>query len=109
MMKKIQVIIFAVVFFGISVLTWVTPDKEYSESERRLLAKLPGISMETIIDGTFQDGAEKYVTDQFPFRDRLRSAKALSNTRFSARKTTTIYMKLTVMCQRFFGRTMLVQ
>lgn len=77
MMKKIQVIIFAVVFFGISVLTWVTPDKEYSESERRLLAKLPGISMETIIDGTFQDGAEKYVTDQFPFRDRLRSAKAL--------------------------------
>jgi len=77
MTKKIQVIIFAVIFFGISVLAWVTPDQEYSESERRLLAKLPQISMESIIDGSFEDSFEKYVTDQFPMRDQLRTVKAL--------------------------------
>lgn len=77
MKKKIQVIIFAVIFFGISITAWVTPDKEYSEAERRLLAKLPDISFEAILDGSLEEGFEKYTTDQFPLRDQLRTVKAL--------------------------------
>ena len=77
MKKKIQVIIFAVIFFGISVTAWLTPDQEYSEAERRLLAKLPQFSMEAVMDGSFENGFEKYVTDQFPLRDQFRTAKAL--------------------------------
>lgn len=77
MKNKVQVIIFTVVFFGLSLAAWITPDQEYSEAERRLLAKMPQISMESILDGSFKDGFEKYVTDQFPLRDRFRTAKAL--------------------------------
>lgn len=77
MKKKIQVIIFTAVFFGITLLSWFTPDLEYSAAERRLLAKLPEISLQSIVDGTFEEGFEKYVTDQFPFRDQFRTAKAL--------------------------------
>ena len=77
MKKKVQVIIFAVIFFGLSVTAWVTPDKEYSEAERRLLAKLPQISIDAVMDGSFEDGFEKYTTDQFPFRNQLRTVKAL--------------------------------
>mgnify|MGYP006874797750 CR=1 FL=1 len=62
MKKKVQVIIFAVIFFGLSVTAWVTPDKEYSEAERRLLAKLPQISINAVMDGSFEDGFEKYET-----------------------------------------------
>ncbi|MBQ4650086.1 MAG: hypothetical protein IJB73_05235 [Firmicutes bacterium] len=77
MKKKVQVIIFAVIFFGISLTAWVSPDKEYSEAERRLLAKMPQISLESIVDGSFEEGFEKYTTDQFPLRDQFRTVKAL--------------------------------
>ena len=61
MKKKVQVIIFAVIFFGLSVTAWVTPDKEYSEAERRLLAKLPQISIDAVMDGEIDGFINAYL------------------------------------------------
>ena len=77
-MKKnvISVVIFAVLIYGISALCIFAPKDEYSESERRVLAKLPDFSKETLLNGDFAKGFEEYATDNFPMRDTMRSLKA---------------------------------
>lgn len=51
----------------------------YSESERRVLAKFPQITWQTITSGEFANGFEEYTTDTFPARDIWRSIKAYTS------------------------------
>lgn len=69
-------ILFAIVFFGVSVLCLAFPEGDYSDSERRELAKFPEVSAATIESGEWQKGFEEYSTDRFPARDILRGVKA---------------------------------
>lgn len=52
------------------------PKADYSESERRSLAKFPEITWESISSGEFASDFEKYATDGFPLRDMWRTIKA---------------------------------
>ncbi len=45
-------------------------------SERRKAAQFPDFSIEKVIDKSFFDGVEDYLTDQFPLRDKFRAIKA---------------------------------
>ncbi len=45
-------------------------------SERRKAAQFPEFSVSKIIDKSFFDGIEDYLTDQFPLRDKFRAIKA---------------------------------
>ncbi len=80
MMKKTIEILTTVLFtafiglFGI--LHVVLPDATLSESERRALAKLPDISVSSVLDGVFMQNLEKYLPDQFPLREQFRTVKA---------------------------------
>lgn len=49
---------------------------EYSESERRALAKFPEVTYKTVTSGEFAKDFEEYATDAFPMRDSFRSLKA---------------------------------
>ena len=49
---------------------------EFSESERRALAKFPTLSVESVMSGEFAKKFEEYATDVFPKRDLWRSIKA---------------------------------
>ena len=49
---------------------------EFSDSERRALAKFPELSVDTVISGEFAKKFEEYATDVFPARDLWRSIKA---------------------------------
>lgn len=51
-----------------------TPD--YSDAERRALAKMPEITWQSIKTGEFAKKFEKYTTERFPARDNWRSLKA---------------------------------
>lgn len=64
-------------FLGLSLLTWSKRADSESESERRRLAQFPEISMENILSGEFMKAFEEYTMDQFPFRDELRTLKAV--------------------------------
>lgn len=44
-------------------------DRIYSENENRMLATRPELSWETVVDGSFMEDYEAYVTDQFVARD----------------------------------------
>ena len=44
-------------------------DREFSDSENRMLAQFPEISFSSLLDGSFLEGLGDYTADQFPGRD----------------------------------------
>ncbi len=72
----ILVLVFSL-FVGIfSLMCFLKPEGEFSESERRPLEKLPEMTLQSIFKGDFMANFEKYATDQVPFREALKSVKA---------------------------------
>lgn len=61
--------LFCILIFGFTAATFLKPDTEYSENENRTLAQMPDVSAETVLDGSFEEDYEKYLTDQFVGRD----------------------------------------
>lgn len=61
-------------FFSFWCFFVTTPD--YSESERRTLAKFPELTWQNVWSGQFAKKFEEYTTDRFPIRDKWRSVKA---------------------------------
>ena len=89
-MKKIKdrmiCILLGVFLFGMSFLSIILPDGEYSLSERRKLAQMPSISLKSILSGKFMSDFEDYTTDQFPFRDAFRKIKAFTEINILGKK-----------------------
>lgn len=79
--NKIVTVIFAGFILLSFLLCLIKPVTEYSSSERRNLAKFPKLTWQTILDKDFQEDFTKYASDQFPFRDELRTIKALFQTK----------------------------
>lgn len=63
------ILVFSLICFFVE-----TPD--YSDSERRVLEKMPEITLDKIVSGEFSKKFESYTTDRFPLRDFWRSIKA---------------------------------
>ena len=64
-----MIVIFLTIIFGLGGATFILKDRKFSENENRYLAQSPDISMENIIDGSYMEDAEDYVSDQFVLRD----------------------------------------
>ena len=67
--------IFTIVFLSSILVIFTLADlfsgtKLFSESENRLLAQKPELSMQTLFEGNYTADYEKYVTDQFVGRDK---------------------------------------
>ena len=74
---KVIVILLAGFMFGMSILGIITPDSEYSLSERRKLAKFPELTWERVVNGKFmREFDDNFSLDSFIFRDTFRTAKA---------------------------------
>ncbi len=72
-----MVLVIALLLFGFSVGCFLKKDDSFSDSERRNLKQFPKITMERIVSGEFMEEFEAYCLDQFPYRDKLRSLKAM--------------------------------
>lgn len=77
--NKIYVIVFGILFFGLSFFAWFKPVDDFSYTERRPLDKFPALNKETILNGKFMSEFEDYTLDQFPFRDSFRSIKSINH------------------------------
>ncbi len=64
------------VFITIVVANFLTPFKEYSDSERRYLAKFPKPELKTILSTSWMSDFETYSQDQFFQRELFRMIKA---------------------------------
>lgn len=62
---------FLSVFFAVSLLSWVWPRADYSETEGRYLHKFPALTLEALASGSFFDDINLWFADTFPFRDQL--------------------------------------
>ena len=78
--KKIRAIgalVLVVIWAVLTGFSWFGPETAISESERRELAKMPEINVNTILNGKFMSEFEDYTLDQFPLRDTFRQVKSL--------------------------------
>jgi len=80
-MKKnlIMVMLMSLFFWGMFLWTTFTDTPDYSDSERRVLASFPEMSVETVLSGEFADDFEKYAVERFPGRDTWRSINAYAS------------------------------
>ncbi len=79
-MNCLTVFLIAGFFIGISLWNIMGEKAEYSESERRVLAKFPEMTTERVLSGKFSSEFEEYAVDTFPMRDVWRRVKAYVKT-----------------------------
>ncbi len=73
---SITFVSYLLIFFMLNIFT---SDEITSDSERRKLEQLPEFSIKDIMKTTYMEDFDKYVLDQFVFRDNFRSIKANIN------------------------------
>ena len=72
----ITTVLLGAMLLSLSVWCIFGEKAEFSESERRALAKFPELSVDSVISGDFAKKFEEYSTDVFPERDLWRRIKA---------------------------------
>lgn len=80
MQKKLRSALFgafAALYVAVTLGAWFLPAKEISESERRKLAQMPPVTVDSVLSGKFMTDFESATLDQFPMRDSVRRLKAL--------------------------------
>lgn len=69
-LRSKAVILLAVLLLAVSALAGpLTPDRAFSEHEKRTLAEFPIFDAEEFFSGDFSSAFEDYLTDQVPLRD----------------------------------------
>ena len=53
------------------------PQPQFSERENRMLAAMPRYSVAAMIDGSYAAGFESYATERIPYRNEMRSLRAV--------------------------------
>lgn len=66
--EKITILLFCGFLAMMSVLYWVLPLQEFSETEKRQLAQFPTFSWETLTSGQFGSEIETFMADHMPGR-----------------------------------------
>ena len=61
--------LFALMIFGTTLITLISPKKSFSETENRALTTLKAPTAGDVFSGKFEQEYEDYLTDQFPGRD----------------------------------------
>lgn len=75
MKYKIVSVLFALLIASGFFLQIFLPDKSVSYEERRSLVQFPSVSAPSVLDGRWMAQFDKYVADQFPGREKLRTLK----------------------------------
>ena len=76
-----------VIFLAVGL---IQKDREFSDSENRKLAQVPGLAQ--LKDGTYFSGLGDYVADQFPFRDQWISLSLGMNTLLGQKEANGVYL-----------------
>ena len=91
MHKKIMTGLFCLVLLGCSIWGILAPDRLYSETEKRVLAKFPSMALERILSGKFSSEIEVYMADQFPERDIWVTVKTIKEYALGKRDSGGVY------------------
>ena len=84
--NKIITILFAIIIISSFFINIIKKDEIISIAERRKLEQFPSISISQIINGTFFNKFDKYVTDQFFERELFRKIKINTELKLLSKK-----------------------
>lgn len=90
--SKSVIILFLLLVFGFTAVTFVWPDRTFSENENRVLASAPEFSWESLFEGEFMSDYESYITDQFFLRDTWIQIKTLTEMALNKQDINGVYM-----------------
>lgn len=90
--SKLLAILLLLFISVIAVLNLLTADRSFSESENRMLGQLPHFSLKALLSGDFTADFEKYVSDQFVFRDFWIGAKTDTDRLMGKKESNGIYL-----------------
>lgn len=74
------------------IVNFIAKDRVFSESENRVLASFPKLTLSSIADGTFMKNFETYMSDQFVLRDRMISLKSYFDRLSGMRESNGVYI-----------------
>ena len=92
MKNKIICALFLLLVFGITAVDLITPVKEKSEWENRLLDQKPEFSVAALMEGDWGEAYEGYMTDQFVARDTFVKASFVSEALLGKREINDVYI-----------------
>lgn len=72
------VVCFLMFIHGIAFANFFVKDKNYSETEKRILAQKPKLQLSDVMSGKYMEDYEAYITDQFVARDIFVKVKSVS-------------------------------
>jgi len=102
--RKLLALLLLLFIGGGSALNLISQDREFSESEYRMLEQLPTFTLKTLMSGTFASDFEKYVSDQFIYRDIWIGVKTDTDRFTGKRESNGIYLgKDGVLIQNFIS------
>ncbi len=91
MLRKFLWISFIAIPLLIAAFILLSPDASFSSKENRSLKTKGSISLR-VSDGTFQEDLEACLSDQFPFRSRLKSAEGALRLAFGQKELNEVYV-----------------
>ena len=91
---SLTALVFVVFILIFSAAGLILPDRDFSPQENRYLAGRPALTGQRVLDATYMGEVEEYVTDQFPWRDRWVSFKALCQKWSGQKENNDIYFAL---------------
>lgn len=80
------------IVFGLSLADVLAPDRLFSEYENRLLASKPEFSVKVLMDGTYMEEYETYITDQFVVRNTWISIKTGTDVLMAKKEINGVYL-----------------
>ena len=75
--RNIGILLLVFLWVALTAFAWFAPSKDISLWERRPLQKMPSITENSLLNGSFMKKFESYSLDQFPLRDSFRTLKSL--------------------------------
>lgn len=82
-------------FVGMLLMTLVTfiamPSERFSQLENRVLQAMPKLSWQSIVTGAFTEQTERFIADQFPFREQWVALKSFGEQLRGQRENNGIY------------------
>lgn len=90
--SKSVIILFLLLVFGFTAVSFVWPERTFSENENRVLAAAPEFSKESLFEGKYTADYETYITDQFFLRDEWIQLKTLTEMALNKQDINGVYM-----------------
>ena len=90
--NHILVVSFLIIIFAVFLSNIFSPDKDFSANENRYLSAKPKFSFDKLLNGKYTSDMEKYIDDQFIFRENFITAKSTIEQLFPRRDINGVYL-----------------